>query len=65
MLPRPYAYGRYSMDRSALVCHCFSHTVRDITDDALANGRSTILERILEAKRHNACQCATTNPKGT
>jgi hypothetical protein len=47
------------------VCYCFEYTRQDIEDDARQNGRSLILEKILEAKKLGACQCAVKNPKGT
>lgn len=49
---------------SELVCHCFGYTAGDIEQDARANGRSLILERILAEKRAGACRCAETNPTG-
>jgi len=48
-----------------IICYCFNHTRGDIEEDARRNGRSLILERIIEAKRLGACQCALKNPKGT
>ena len=48
-----------------IICYCFDYTRADIERDLRENGRSTILERIVEAKRLGACQCATKNPKGT
>jgi len=47
------------------VCYCFEYTRQDIEDDVRQNGRSLILEKILEAKKLGTCQCATKNPKGT
>jgi hypothetical protein len=47
------------------ICYCFNHSRNDIEQDALRNGRSLILEKITEAKRLGACQCAVKNPKGT
>jgi len=47
-----------------LVCHCFGHTAADIEADALAHGRSLILERIALSKRAGGCDCAANNPKG-
>lgn len=49
---------------SNLICYCFGHTVADIERNALAHGRSTILEDILAAKRAGGCHCAETNPSG-
>lgn len=53
------------MTMGELVCYCFGYTRRDIEDDARRNGRSLILERIRDAKKLGACECATRNPKGT
>ena len=47
-----------------LICYCFGYSRRDIEDDVRAHGRSLILERIAEARRFGACECATKNPKG-
>jgi len=50
--------------REEVICHCFNHTGGDIERDVLAHGRSTIIERILAAKKAGGCQCAGKNPKG-
>jgi hypothetical protein len=47
-----------------LICFCFHHTAEDIVRDVLTHGRSTILEKIMAAKKADGCQCATKNPKG-
>jgi hypothetical protein len=47
-----------------LVCHCFGYTRGDIERDALAHGRSTILEGIVAEKAAGGCQCAVKNPTG-
>lgn len=47
-----------------LVCYCFEYTRKDIERDYLANGRSTILEKILSEKQTGGCHCAQKNPKG-
>uniref|UniRef100_A0A7C4ET58 BFD-like (2Fe-2S) protein n=1 Tax=Desulfomonile tiedjei TaxID=2358 RepID=A0A7C4ET58_9BACT len=46
------------------VCYCHEYTAEDIERDFLANGRSTIVEKIAAAKKANGCECATKNPKG-
>ena len=51
------------MDR--LVCYCFGYTGDDIKKDFLANGRSLIMEKIMEEKKSSGCDCAAKNPKGT
>ncbi len=48
----------------ARVCHCFGYSAEDIEQDAIANGRSTILERIAAQKQSGGCNCAALNPKG-
>ncbi len=48
-----------------LVCYCFGYSAADIERDVVANGRSTILERIAAAKQAGGCSCATRNPAGT
>jgi len=47
-----------------LVCHCFGYTDQDILEDIRKNGRSLILEKIVEAKKTGGCDCAHRNPKG-
>lgn len=51
-------------DASSFVCHCFGYTARDIEEDIARHGRSTILTRILDAKKHGTCDCARKNPSG-
>jgi hypothetical protein len=46
------------------ICYCFDYTDADIIDDVLKNGgRSSIEERIREAKEGGICQCDIKNPK--
>jgi len=47
-----------------LVCYCFGHSEDDILKDLAENGRSTILDKIMKAKKSGGCQCAEKNPKG-
>ena len=47
-----------------LICYCFNYTVGDIERDALAHGRSTIMEKIAAEKKAGACRCGEKNPKG-
>ena len=47
------------------VCYCFEYTTDDIKRDYIANGRSTIEEKIQAEKMLGHCQCAAKNPKGT
>jgi len=48
-----------------LICYCFEYSAEDIGEDVRANdGRSTILEKIVAAKKSGGCQCATLHPEG-
>ena len=47
-----------------LICYCFGYSAADIERDILNNGRSTIIERILDEKKAGGCQCKEMNPKG-
>jgi len=46
-----------------IVCYCFNYTEKDITQDALANGFSMIMQKIAAEKKAGGCQCETKNPK--
>lgn len=46
------------------ICYCFNYTKSDIEADLHANGRSTLLERILAAKKVAGCRCEELNPSG-
>jgi hypothetical protein len=48
---------------SEIICYCFGYTAEDIKKDYTENGRSTILERIIEEKKKGNCRCEQTNPK--
>ena len=50
---------------SGLVCFCFGYTISDIEHDVAANGRSTLLERIVSEKKAGGCDCAAKHPRGT
>jgi len=52
------------MGMDDLICYCFRYTASDIQRDVLENGRSTILEKIVEEKRAGGCRCAATHPQG-
>ena len=54
-----------SSSAAETICYCFNHTRAEIERDYCKNGRSLILEKIIEAKRLGACQCAIKNPRGT
>ena len=49
---------------SEFICYCFGYSAADIEHDILTNGRSTIIERILDEKKTGGCQCKEKNPKG-
>lgn len=46
------------------ICFCFGYTQQDIERDALAHGRSTLLEHIAASLTAGACRCAQANPRG-
>jgi hypothetical protein len=47
------------------ICYCYDYSDEDISEDVRQNnGRSAILEHIIEEKKKNACQCKTKHPKG-
>jgi len=48
---------------SETICYCFGCTEEDIRKDYIDNGRSTILERIIDEKKKGNCRCEQTNPK--
>jgi len=47
-----------------LICWCFDYTIQDILKDFQEKGRSLIMEKIMEEKRSDGCDCANKNPKG-
>ncbi len=47
-----------------MICYCFNYTAADIDRDVMTNGRSTIMEKILSAKKADGCRCTEKNPKG-
>lgn len=46
------------------VCYCFNFTARQVAEDVMANGHSTIRSYIEEQVRAGRCRCETTNPAG-
>jgi len=56
--------GKNVFKEDDLVCHCFQYTRKQIEEDWLQNGRSTILEKIAREKKAGGCDCANKNPKG-
>lgn len=55
---------RHAFKDGDLVCYCFQYTKRQIENDYMENGRSTILEKIALEKKTGGCECARKNPKG-
>ena len=45
------------------ICYCFKYTEDDIINDIKEHGKSTILERIVAAKRLQQCNCALHHPE--
>ncbi|MFC1943878.1 hypothetical protein ACFLWO_04825 [Chloroflexota bacterium] len=49
---------------SKLICYCFKYTEADIINDFKTNsGKSSILEKITEARKSNTCQCDDKHPE--
>jgi hypothetical protein len=45
------------------ICYCFNHTEEDIKNEVLSEGRSLILEQIIEAKKAGKCRCEEFHPE--
>ena len=48
-----------------LICYCFGYTDEDIKKDYDENGRSSIMERIMNEKKDGKCNCETTTDSFT
>ena len=48
---------------SEQICYCFGYTMADIENDCKANGKSTIMARIMAEKKDGRCHCLEKNPK--
>jgi len=46
-----------------ILCHCFGLTRKDIADDLMQHGTSTLLKKITQAKISGKCRCADTHPE--
>lgn len=46
------------------VCYCWSFTERQVIEDVLAHGRSTVREYIARRVAEGACACEVNNPSG-
>ncbi len=47
------------------ICYCYDHTEAEIQRDVRKHGgESSILEKILSAKKNGECQCTTKHPEG-
>ncbi|MCC6495806.1 MAG: hypothetical protein IT193_06060 [Propionibacteriaceae bacterium] len=56
--------GVKEQDDPIPVCYCFDFSARQISDDFMAHGRSTIRAYIEEQVRAERCRCELTNPTG-
>lgn len=45
------------------ICYCFKHTEDDIIKDLKQNDHSTIIDKIIQAKRTNGCNCSENHPE--
>ena len=48
----------------SLICYCFEYTKDDIEQDFINNGKSLIMEKIIEEKNNGGCDCTNKNPRG-
>jgi hypothetical protein len=47
-----------------MICYCFNYTDAEIVEDVVKHhGRSTIMERVIEARKNGTCECEIKNPK--
>ncbi len=47
-----------------IICYCFEYSAEDIQQDVRKHqGRSTILEQIITAKKQSGCHCETRHPE--
>ncbi len=58
------APGLKSRSPEALVCYCFQHRRRDIEAELLAEGRTSIPDRITAEVKAGNCACEVRNPSG-
>lgn len=58
------APGFKSKAREALVCYCFQHRRGDIEAELLAEGRTSIPDRIAAEVEAGNCACEVRNPSG-
>lgn len=57
-------FHKEAQDSEKTICYCFGYRAKDIVNDVIKNeGRSTILERILDAKKEGNCRCARVHPE--
>ena len=47
-----------------IICYCFGYAAEDIKNDFQENGKSMIMEKIIQEKKLGTCQCSAKNPKG-
>jgi hypothetical protein len=46
------------------VCYCFGFSRKDMENEIVSTGRSTVAERISEEVRQGNCACEVKNPSG-
>ena len=46
------------------LCYCFGHTAESAREEIVANGRSTVAERITAEPQAGNCSCEVKNPSG-
>ena len=50
---------------STPTCYCFGYNRKDIADDVIQNGKSTIKEEVTQYVKDNKCACELRNPQGS
>jgi NAD(P)H-nitrite reductase large subunit len=62
--PTDPTFQRHDFKDNDLVCYCFQYTKKQIEEDYVNHGCSTILERVRREKQIGGCDCAQKNPRG-
>lgn len=47
------------------ICYCFGYNRKQLNDDAIKNGKSTIQEEIKQYVKDKKCACEIRNPQGS
>ena len=61
---KPLSGVKNEFQHNDLVCYCFNFARKDIEQDYIKNGQSTIIAKIASEKKSGGCDCEKKNPKG-